>query len=301
VAEATLTAETVETPSEEVAVVTPDSPTESVPAPENVEVASPVDAILESIGSASAENAGDHGANATPNEVVPPAVQGPTPDQIRQEERERVQNENRVNGLRWVVAEDAPAQLAKLEAELSDDGRKILQNEINRIKGAFEPLLARAVEVDTKLAPGIRSAALKEAEDFTLASFATSAKEELGEAAFKALTETRHASWVGVGKLLIQEARKGYVPSADYVSKASAKAQLDKLETALKDRGASGIVTRSLAELTGSTGPDTPAATSGSGVGSLNTTQALDRAYGNQQITAAQYKAGYVKLTGREP
>ena len=155
--------EVVGTPPEDATVLIPESPTESAPAPENVEEPSAVDAFLESIGSASAGNAGDQGENAASDPVVPPAPVAPTPDQIRADERNRVETQNRINGLKWVITEDSPAKLARLESELSEEGREILRTELNRIKGAFDPLLQRAIDVDTNIAPSIRNAAATDA------------------------------------------------------------------------------------------------------------------------------------------
>ncbi len=296
-AEATLTTETeVVTPPNDAAVLPPESPAESVPAPENVEAPandepSVVDAILDSIGNAVAKDAGDDGKNAAPDGVVP---YQPTEEQIRAAERARVNAENRAAGLRAVIMEDAPTTLwRELSGELTDEKRQVLIDQINRIKGAYDPLLQRAVEVDTNYAPQVRTQALKEAEDWTLQNLGEAVKAELGDAAYKAFTETRHGSWQDVGKFFTKEARKGWVSKETL--NATLKTEFDKFEQQLKDRGAQGIVTTSLAQLKGGTGPEVPPARNGSG-SRYTSTAANDKAFNDGLITREVWKSNDDRL-----
>lgn len=260
-AEVAVAPETEQTPPEDVAVVSPESPTEAAPAPENVEETSPVDAILDSIGAASTANAGENDTNATPDPVVPPEPQQ-SPEQIRQQERERVTAENRINGLKWVVTQDAPDKLAKLANQLDEEGREILRTELNRIKGAFDPLLQRAVDVDTNIAPQHRNQGWNEAVTDMSNQVWKALPDVLGEDGAKAVQGSlpQNATWGHMANAIAKEARKGYVPAKDYVSKASTQEHLAKFEAALKDRAAQGIVTSSLRELNGTGGQDLPAA-----------------------------------------
>ena len=250
------------TPSEEAAVATPESAPEAVPAPENTDTS--IDEIVSSISSAFTDNGAKDGSNAASDAVVPPA--GPTPEQIAASVRTQVESENRLKGLKWVAMEDGPAKLLALDdGSLSDQQRAILHNEINRIKGAFEPLLQRAVDVDTTYAPQVRQAALKEAEDWTLGQLTSSIKKTLGDAEAKAFSEAKHGSWEDVGAYFTKAARKGYVPVEQVTT--TLRERFAVYDQALKERAEADppIITRSLSELKGSTGPETPTATGGTG------------------------------------
>lgn len=262
-AEATLTAaETEVTPTEDEAVVSPEALTESTPAPENVEDTSAVDAILEGIASAGTEAVGADGKNATSDEKVPPAA--PSEDQIRLDERAKVEAQKRIDGLKWVVTEDAPNKLAALREELSEKGWATLVNEVNRMKGAFSPLLDRAVDVDTNYAPQVHTQGWNAAITQATEQSWDVIKKELGDDTLKAIQDAKPSSWGALLDAGIKAARKGFVPASDYVSKAFTKERLARIEQSLKERGAVGIVTHSLKDLA-DTGPNTPAARGGSG------------------------------------
>ncbi len=293
-AEATLT-ETEVTPSEEAAVATPESAPESVPAPENTEDSSRKE-LVSSIVSTFTEDGAKDGSNAAPDGVVPPA--GPTPQQIAANVRSQVENENRLKGLKWVAMEDGPSKLWALADRLDDSDKQILATEINRIKGAFDPLLQRAVDVDTNYAPQVRQAAHKEAEDFTLGKLTDAIRQTLGEAEAEAFSKAGHKSWEDVGAYTIKAARKGYVS----VETATKKLEetIAKYDVALAERAASGIVTRSLSELKGSTGPETPAATGGTGGPPIRSDHDNNVAFNEGRITREQFAANQKRFREQE-
>ncbi len=285
-AEATLV-ETEVTPANDAAVAVPESPPESAPAPENPEVETSFsDAFLESIEAATKEDAGKDGQNAASDAVVPPAQ--PSEAEIEARVRTRVDNENRFKGLKQVAMESGPAALQKF-APLDPEERREFDYIINQMKGAVAPLADRAVDVDQNYAPQIKTAALKEAEDFTFNQFAEVAKD-LGINLAESRANFR--SWQDIGKALVTAARKDMVSKADYVSKAAVKENSEKLEQSLKERGAAGIVTSSLKELMGSTGPDTPAATGGVGRLKVGTPEWAENA-SIQELIAAKAKGLY--------
>ena len=259
-AEATLT-ETEVTPPNDAAVATPESPPESVAAPENAEDTSAIDEIVSRIGSAFTQDAGEDGNNAAPDGVVPPARLSEA--EVEARVRAKVDHENRFKGLKSLALESGPAALAKFADRLDPDEQREFNYIVNQIKGAVVPLADRAVDVEQNYAPVVRQAALKEAEDWTVSQLTASVKEVLGEAEAKAFSEGKYGSWQDVGKSLFKAARKGYVP-AERITE-TLKSEFAKYDQALKERGSQGIVTTSLAQLSGGTGPDTPAATGGSG------------------------------------
>ncbi len=284
-AETTLV-EPVETPPEEAAVVTPESSPESTPAPENDEDSSAIDEIVNRIGSAFVQDGGEDGKNAAPDGVVPPA--GPTPEQIEANVRNKVAAENRIQGLKNLLMESGPNALMKFRPQYDGDEQREFDYIINQMKGAAKPLADQAVDVEQNYAPVVRQTALKEAEDWTLGQLQQALKEEFGAASAEAFVKANHGSWVNVGKYIAKEARKGYVP-AEKVNE-TLKTEFAKVERSLKERGAAGIVTRSLAELKGSTGPDTPAARGGSGAQPKNYAEA-EAWHASDKWTTAQFRA----------
>ncbi len=260
-AEATLT-EAETTPPEEAAVATPESAPESVPAPENADDSSRKE-LVSSIVSAFTEDGDKDGSNAAPDAVVPPA--GPTPQQIEAQVRNQVANENRLIGLRNTLMDQGPAALMKFRPQYEGDEQREFDYIINTMKGAAKPLVDRAVDVDTNYAPQVRLAAHKEAEDFTLGKLTDVIRQTLGEAEAEAFSKAGHKSWEDVGTYTIKAARKGYVSVETATKKLNET--IAKYDQVLGERAALGIVTNSLAELRGSTGPETPTAGGGNGKG----------------------------------
>lgn len=265
--------ETEVTPPEDVAVTTPESTPESTPAPETNEEPSVIDAILESFGEGEGTGADDGKGLATDGKV-PPAEVALTPEEAKAQGRREAEAEiaNRqttaqrqayLDGVRRSFqAVDAELDAKADEWGLTTEGRQWLRGRFQAHNGHWGVLHQAALN---EASPEIKIQGFNEGVMDASEKAWTGIKEELGEPALKAIQTAKPDTWADLAKAVAKEARKGYVPSSDYVSKASAKAQLDKLEAALKDRGASGIVTRSLADLTGGTGPDTPAARGGSG------------------------------------
>lgn len=287
------------TPPEDVALTTPESTPESTPAPENNEDDAALDAILEGLGSSDAETGTDDGKGASTNELVPPATKPLTPEEAREQGRRdrdaeiatqqtSAERQRYLDGLNNVV-QDVPLKLTALAEKYAMAPTDVteLYTQFNRLNGAYKPLYDHSV---SQREPQIRGQAYQEAEAEVSKLLLTTISEELGESALKAIQTAAPKTWPDLAKAITKEARKGYVAKEE-VSKGQ-KALLKKLEGPLAERGIT------LAQITGSTGPQTPAATGGS---NTNTTQALDRAYGNNQIDAATYKARYKALTGREP
>ena len=298
-AEATLT-ETEVQPPEAAVVSPPESDAQSAPPPENTDA--PADAgeetavardIVARIRKTVTKDAPEDGPNAAPDG----APAGPTADQIAANVRAQVESENRHKGLKWVALEDSPAKLWALADQLDEAGQRILANEINRIKGAVQPLADRAVDVENNYAPTVRTQALRDAETFTFGKLTELVKEDFGEAEATKFAQTNHGSWEGVGKYLVKAARKGYVPESE-IDKALTE-QFSVYEKELRARAAQKIVTGSLKELDGTGGVDVPGPTTTGGTAIRNDNE-NDIAFNAGRITPAQWKANADRFRAQE-
>lgn len=296
---AELIPETEQKQPEDAALTNPDSTQESTEqANDQQEDTSHIDAFLEGLGSDDADTSTDDGKGATTDGTAPSTEKpAATREEIRQEleaeDKVRREAENlktyRDGVSRSFQSVDGDLMAKAKEWGLDLDQADWLKERFRQHNGHWNVLYQAALE---QASPQIESRAYQRAEGEVSKQLLDTIAEELGDA--KALTGEIGKSiktWPDMAKALVKEARKGYV-TKDEVTKGQRKV-LDRIDTALKGRG------MSLKDITGNGGSDLPPIRGAAG--SLNTAQALDKAYGNGEIDAATYRARYKAVTGVEP
>jgi hypothetical protein len=277
----------VVTPPEDVANPTPEVTPEAAPEVENQEAESSfIDDMFKGIDAEGTSTADDGKGPTTDGSVPPPANAPLSEEAIRADERRKLTEEsnkqrsgaeylNRLKGLDWVVKEDAPAKLTALAEKYGMQPLDVTElfTQFNRVNGALKPLLEYDLEQQK---PQIVNEVGTEMQR-TVANFLyEAAKEELGEAAVKALQSSNVKTWPEFGKAMFKEARKGWV--TEEAARAEAKKVSEKRDARLNEslaaRAARGIVTHSLQDIDGNGHTSVPAAQGGTGAQPKNYAEA---------------------------
>lgn len=254
------------TPPNDDALLTPDPTPESTPAPEVNEEDAALDAILEGLGSDDVGTGDEDGKSAAPDGLVPPAEKALTPEEAKEQGRREaeaeiankqkaLQDQAYIEGVRRSFQSvDADINAKAKERGWDLDDVEWIKSRFQSHNGHWNVLHKAALD---QASPQIKGQAYQEAEAEVSKLLLTTISEELGESALKAIQTAAPKTWPDLAKAITKEARKGYVAKEEVVK--GQKALLKKLEGPLSERGIT------LAQITGSTGPQTPAARGGTG------------------------------------
>lgn len=267
VAEAIPEQEEVTTPAS-----TPEAP-ESIPEPTTPveeEGGVDLDAILSGLDAEPAKVEAT-GSTAPSDGKVDNPLEGLTPEQIEergaQRERDRIQRESntterqrRIDGLNNAL----PTIKGRVKDTLTESG--LPTETVLSVLGMFDELHGTHIGLRQYDAEQIRPGIVQEAGAEMQRQVATliydALKEDLGEPALKAVQGSDVKSWADLTKAITKEARKGYVPAADYTKKSSVKELLKRIDTVAREHGLS------LDAFTGNGGTDLPPPRSGVSAGS---------------------------------
>lgn len=289
-AEVALAPETEVTPPEDVALTTPDSQVEQTPESDNQQdETSFVDDILKGLDSESVSTGSEDGKDATTDGQVPVTAPPKTEAEIRQQLEAEQRAQQEAQNLR-TYREGVTRSFQNLDSDLTQmakewgldlDQAERLKQRVQHHNGAWNVLYQAAVE---QVRPQIQQEAATEMQRQVAMLQYDAIKEELGETAVKALQSGGVNTWQDFTKSVVKEARKGYVPAADYTSKKAVKELLAKYDTALQQRGLS------LESLNGTANISLPPPRGGTGAQPKNYAEA-EAWHASDKWSTAQFKA----------